>query len=65
MKISYTVTEAVAATGMSEWTIREAIAAGFLEARRKPYPDGTPNPKGMFLILASDLEGWVAEMPAA
>lgn len=65
MKISYTVSEAVAATGLSEWTIRDAIKGGYLRARRKPYPDGKPNENGMYLILHADLEAWVAEMPAA
>lgn len=65
IKLAYTVTEAVQATGLSEWTIRGAIGAGHLKARRKPYPDGKPNENGMYLILVDDLQSWLAEMPAA
>lgn len=49
-KLSYTVSEAAEASGVSEKTIRRAIDAGDLPAY---YPTNRP------LVLVADLKSWV------
>lgn len=52
--VSYNITTAAQATGMSDATLRAAIARGDLIAH---YPTVRP------LILAEDLRAWIAAAP--
>lgn len=65
VKFSFTIPEAAEYTGVSEKAIRAAIQARTLPARRQPTPEGEFNERGKFLVLRSDLDAWVSEMPAA
>src|SRR5690606_40177308 len=53
-RLSYTIPEAAAAVGVSEWTIRAEIRANRLAAR---YVGSKP------LIPASELEAWLESLP--
>ena len=54
-RLSYTIPEAAAAVGVSEWTIRAEIRANRLAAR---YVGSKP------LIPASELEAWLESLPS-
>lgn len=56
MKLSYSIKEAVEATGIGRTSLYEAIAAGTLKTRK--YGAKT-------LILAEDLNSFLASLPAA
>lgn len=56
-RISYKVTQAAQATGLSRYVIYDAI-------RDKQLAAYEPNPGGDFLILAEDLRTWIKRYPA-
>lgn len=63
-KLSYNMAEAVAATGLSEKTIKRAIARGDLVARKSDRDDDG-NPKGVYVIQAKALEAWLDGLAVA
>lgn len=64
-RISYTVPEASAITGIADDAIRLAIHAGKLRAKRQPKPNGDPNPRGMFVVTPDALRAWLDGWPDA
>lgn len=58
-KLSYSITEAITATGLSKAHIERAIAAGDLEARTSSPKKRDAAHGGKRLILASELERYL------
>jgi hypothetical protein len=59
--ISYSLKMAAAATGLSETYLKARIGDGTLKAKRSgENSDGEP--AGKYLVLARDLEAFVAEL---
>lgn len=58
-RISYSVAEAAEATGLSEDSIRQAIASGDLVAHYAGRRSSKP------LIRAVELDSWVAALPTS
>jgi excisionase family DNA binding protein len=63
-RIALTREEAAQATGVSLDTIRRAIRAGHLKAKRSGK-DADGNPSGKYLIRVSELEAWVDSLEDA
>lgn len=57
-KLAFTINEAAEATGFSAETIRRAVQAGDLPAR-KPKINGKK--VNRLVILASDIEAWLSD----
>lgn len=58
-RVSYTVAEAVQATGISEATIRAAIADGSLVANYVGVKASKP------VLRAVELDAWIASLPTS
>ena len=58
-RVSYTVAEAVEATGISETTIRAAIADGALVANYVGTKASKP------VLRAVELDAWIASLPTS
>lgn len=58
-RVSYTVAEAVEATGISETTIRAAIADGSLVANYVGARASKP------ILRAVELDAWIASLPTS
>lgn len=63
-KIAYSATEAAEATGVAPDTIKRAIRAGQLKAKRTAI-DSKGVPAGKYLILHTDLIAWLDGLEAA
>lgn len=59
--LSYSIATAAAATGLSKSHLRDEIKAGRLRAKRSSVTDDG-EPVGNFVILAADLESYLAEL---
>lgn len=64
-KLAYTREEAAQACGVSADTIKRAVAAGKLKAKRSGVHAETGEPTGKYLILAADLQAWLENLSAA
>lgn len=64
MKLSYSIAEAVEATGLSKSHLDREIRAGRLSARKSSISD-EGEPTGKWIILAADLAAYVEGLPAA
>lgn len=62
--LSYTISTAAAATGLSTKTISRAIKSGALPAKRSSRADDG-EPTGSYLILADSLTAWLDSLPDA
>lgn len=62
-KLSYSIKEAAAATGLSASHIDRAIRAGDLKVRRTKRDDETGEVAGNRVILASALEAYLQNLP--
>lgn len=59
--LSYTLSTAATATGLSRKSIERAVKSGALRAKRSSVTeDGEP--AGTYLILASDLQAWLESL---
>lgn len=63
-RLAYTRDQAAEACGVSEATIKRAIASGRLRAKRTAINDDG-DPTGKYLILAADLTAWLEGLTAA
>lgn len=63
MKLSYSVKEAVEATGFSATHLDAAIRAGLLRVRRTKRDDKTGEVSGKRVILAADLQSYLDALP--
>lgn len=63
-RLAYTRAEAAEACGVSEASIKRAIACGRLRAKRTAVND-EGDPTGKYLILAADLTAWLEGLSAA
>jgi len=63
-KLSYSVAEAAEVTGVSPDTIKRAIRARHLKARRSAV-DANGVPAGKYLIFHADLIAWLEGLEAA
>lgn len=63
-RLAYTRDQAAEACGVSESTIKRAIASGHLRAKRTAVDDNG-DPTGKYLILAADLTAWLEGLSAA
>jgi hypothetical protein len=62
--LAYSVATACAATSLSKSQLDRAIRAGLLKARKSSTTeDGEPT--GKYVILADDLEAYLASLPEA
>jgi excisionase family DNA binding protein len=61
LRLSYTVATAAEATGLSKSHLHREIKAGRLHAKRSGKTDDG-EPAGNYLILAADLEAYLAEL---
>lgn len=64
-KLAYNMAEAVAATGLSEKTIKRAIASGQLTARKSGEVGDDGKAKGVYVIPAKALEQWIDGLAVA
>lgn len=64
-KLSYNMAEAVAATGLSEKTIKRAIASGQLAARKSGEVGEDGKARGVYVIPAKALEAWIEGLAVA
>lgn len=60
--LAYSVPSAARATGLSATHLRDAIARGELKASRSNR-DAEGNPVGKWVIIAADLEAYLASLP--
>lgn len=60
--LSYSITTAVLATGFSRTHLTDAINKGELKARRSSKDD-KGEPQGKWVILAADLQAYLAALP--
>jgi hypothetical protein len=63
VKLAFSVKEAAAATGFSASHIDREIRAGHLRIRRSKKDEKTGEVAGNRVILAADLEAWLAALP--
>lgn len=61
-KLAYSITEAIAASGLSRGTIERAIAAGDLEARASTPKKQDAAHGGKRVILASELQRYLESL---
>lgn len=62
--LAYSIRTAVEATGFSKTYLMDAIKRGDLKARRSAVDDkGEPMPRSKWVILAPDLEAFLASLP--
>lgn len=57
-KLAYSITEAVAAVGVSKDTLQRAINAGHLRVKRTSVNEHG-EPTGLRLVLKDDLQAWL------
>jgi len=57
--LAYSIKGAAEAVSMSDDSIRRAIAAGDLRAKRVGKPDAAGNPTGAYRITAAALDKWI------
>lgn len=60
--LAFSIRTAVEATGLSKTHLTDAIHAGDLKARRSSRNDDD-EPQGKWVILAADLEAYLASLP--
>ena len=63
-KIALTLDEAAAAVGLSRDTLKRAITAGQLKAKRSSV-DEEGNPQGRYTVTPKALEDWHDSLPDA
>lgn len=61
-RLAYSVPEAAEAVGVSESTIRRAIAATDPAKYPPPLDAGRHGPAGKYVIAAGDLKSWVQSL---
>lgn len=61
--LSYSLVDAVAATGLSRTFLEEAIARGELKVKRSSINERTGKPQGKRLILAAELQRYLDALP--
>lgn len=64
MKLAYTRAEAAEATGLSEDTIKKAIASGALKAKRSGRNEGGDG-VGKYVIMTAALNAWLEQLADA
>lgn len=63
--LSYSLREASAVTGLSQNTLKAAIYHGWLHAKKSSRRPSDGEPVGKFVILRSELEKYLEELPDA
>ena len=58
VKLSYSIADTAAATGLSKSHLERAVRSGELKAKRSSK-DSEGEPKGKYVILARDLEAYL------
>lgn len=61
--LSYSITAAVEATGLSKSHLDRAIRAGDLKARKSGRDEETGEPVGKWVLLAKDLQAYLDSLP--
>lgn len=64
-RLAYSADEAAAECGVSPATIKKAIRAGSLKAKRSARNENTGEPAGKYLIFPTDLQAWLEGLDAA
>lgn len=60
--LAYSIRTAAESTGLSKTHLIDAIKAGELKTRRSSV-DGSGEPQGKYVILAGDLQKYLAALP--